>query len=85
MQGRGLALKKRKQAKMLFSPMVLVVEAFTPKMLSHFWGPHEPSGFDSHIYVQDLLNKKNLCFTRKLLIWCWWWESNPHEVALNGF
>ena len=17
--------------------------------------------------------------------WCWWWESNPHEVAFEGF
>ena len=44
--------------------MVRAVEALTPKMLSHFWGPHEPSGFDSHIHLQDLLNKKTAFLTQ---------------------
>ncbi len=42
--------------------------SLAPKMSSHFWGPHEPSGFDSHIHVQDLLNKKNLHFTRRFFL-----------------
>ena len=42
MQGRGLALKKRKQAKMLFSPMVLVVEALPLKCCHIFGDPANP-------------------------------------------
>ena len=29
--------------------------------------------------------KHLVCQTFGLLVWCRWWESNPHEVALNGF
>ena len=25
------------------------------------------------------------CIQIRVLLWCRWWDSNPHDVAINGF
>ena len=29
--------------------------------------------------------KKERQHAFRLNVWCWWWDLNPHEVALAGF
>ena len=61
--------KKAKTSNNAVFSLVRAVEALTPKLLSQFWGPHEPKGSTPPLLIRKvLLNKKSVYTTHITMV-----------------